>query len=179
MNRYFWILILLLASSSVSFRKYVGKEFDIGEEVCTDGWEIAGYYTPDERDFIGPKIEVKVNKTIYEFKEDFVQEVRIQGTGKTEYGWFLTCCWEKRERKVGTCDQTLVKLTSVMREPLLYDCGQCFHIHTPELKEYTFIAEDSSNRITGQSLGVYCGEGKEAKELIPKIARTNVTVCTC
>ena len=90
---------------------------------CTNGWWITGYYVPYEKDFKGKKVPLNVGGQIFSFKEDFIADVKIQGSGYTEAGWVLSCCWERRNGIIGACGKTLTPMAAVARDPRLFQCG--------------------------------------------------------
>src|SRR5262249_5676813 len=58
--------------------------------VCSDGWEVTGYYTPVETDFSGTSEEIEVQGHGRErFPRDFLKDVRMEGWGQTRLRWFL------------------------------------------------------------------------------------------
>ena len=155
----------------------IADDIEVGD--CSDGWRITGYYVPDEKDFHGAKVDLNVGGTVYKFKEDFIKAVKMQGSGYSEYGWVLACCWQKRSGIIGACGRELVKLAAVARDPSIYRCGQCLKIETDQLRSYSFSALDTGGAIKGKHLDVFCGGGEEGKQLANKITTNNAKVCTC
>ena len=143
---------------------------------CSDGWRITGYYVPEEKDFHGKKVDLNVGGTVYQFKEDFISSVKMQGSGYSEYGWVLACCWQKRSGIIGACGRELTKLAAVARDASLYKCGQCLKINTDVLRSYTFSALDTGGAIKGKHLDVFCGGDKS---LANRVTSNNANVCTC
>ncbi len=146
---------------------------------CSDGWRITGYYVPNEKDFTGQKVNIKVGGTTYSLKEKFVRAVKMQGSGYTEEGWILSCCWQKRSSIIGACGKPLNKLAAVARDSNLFKCKQCLKINTELLKSYSFAALDTGGAIKGKHLDVFCGSGVEGRQLANKITTSNAEVCTC
>ena len=62
---------------------------------CSDGWYITSYYTPLESDFstrTATTIRVEEENCVkrsYSFNSDFIDDVKIEGAGKTRYEWYL------------------------------------------------------------------------------------------
>jgi membrane-bound lytic murein transglycosylase len=57
---------------------------------CTNRWRITGYYTPEESDFHGEQEQINISgRGPDTFPSEFLKGVRMEGWGKTRYGWFL------------------------------------------------------------------------------------------
>ena len=173
------IIVLLIACLVFAEEEHFSIMESDGVGDCSTGWQITGYYVPDEKDFKGVKVDLNVGGTVYKFKEDFVKAVKMQGSGYSEYGWVLACCWQKRSGIIGACGKNLEKLAAVARDASLYKCGQCLKIETELLKSYSFSALDTGGAIKGKHLDVFCGAGEEGRHLANKITTSNAKVCTC
>ena len=144
---------------------------------CSSGWKITGYNIPSEKDFKGPKVDLVVGGTKYQFREDFIKTVKMEGDGLSDYGWYLHCCWSKATKIIGACEKELVTMQSVARDPALMRCGTSVEIHTNYLNGKKFIAHDTGPDIKGKHLDVFCGFGEDARRLTEKITTNNAEVC--
>ena len=147
-------------------------------QACSVGWKITGYYVPFESDYTGKKIPVQVGGVTYQLKEDFVSAVRMEGDGKTMEGWILNCCPFARATKViGSCNKELRELEAVARDAQMMKCDTSVTIKTPILSGKVFKALDTGGAIKGKHLDVFCGFGKQGKDLSYKITTSNAEVC--
>ena len=173
--RYF-LFVLFFCVSFVLAEEYEKDDKEI-PEACSSGLYITGYFIPDEKDFKGPKVSINIHGETYHFKEDFVKAVKMEGDGKSEYGWYLHCCWSKASSIIGACGKELIPMKSVARDTAMMKCETTLEIRTPLLQGKTFVAHDTGGAIKGKHLDVFCGYGEEGRKMADKITTHDAEVC--
>ena len=173
---FFQILIILTLSTSVACTSLTSMKHG-----CSDNWKVTGYYTPVEDDYLGSRQKVTVQNTgMVAFRKDFIRQVRIEGWGKTRYGWYLGYyrrSWHKSANPLNSkgkilkkgmvaVDSRIVPLSTKIRIPGLYSL----------LGQETFTASDVGTSVKRKHVDVYTGEGVRAKQLAYKITGQNI-VC--
>ncbi|MGN6622943.1 MAG: polysaccharide deacetylase family protein [Candidatus Nitrosocosmicus sp.] len=164
-----------------SFSKVANSQID----PCTTGFTVTGYYTPIESDYSGHK---KTKISIIglgkrEFNADFLNDVKIEGWGKTNQGWYIgydNGIWSNSTSALNSNGQPLSKGSAAVDHNVIPNEKQ-FTISTI-LSPYNseiFFANDIGNAITGKHVDVYTGEGRTAGIETLKITGKNNTVCYC
>ncbi len=148
---------------------------------CSNDWKITGFYTPVENDYEGPEkdIFVKGEGEIY-LKKAFLRDVRIEGWGKTRYGWYLGYygkSWHSNIAALNTSGKPLT-VGMVAVDPRIIPLSS--RIRIPELSSLLggepLIASDVGVSVKKKHIDVYAGEGNKAKKLSYKITGQN-SVC--
>jgi len=149
---------------------------------CTSGWYVTGYYTPHESDFSGNIIEIQVNdEEPIQVKEDFVDEVQIEGWGKLESGMYLGWYNSLFHLSPDPLDahDTPLSTTSLAADPNEILQGTLVYIPTlpSPWDEITFTVNDVGPSIQGKHVDVYTGEGLTALQDTYNITGYNNMVC--
>jgi 3D (Asp-Asp-Asp) domain-containing protein len=148
---------------------------------CSYGWYITGYFTPSESDYSGEPVSVIVDGTSYQFREDFVNEIKIEGWGKTVSGNYLGWYDESFHLSYIPLDSmgNPLEVNTVAVDPSIIKAGS--QITIPSLPDpwsgAVFVGSDTGPAIIGKHIDVYTGEGKEALEEAYRITGYNNTVC--
>ncbi|TKB43206.1 3D domain-containing protein [Thalassotalea mangrovi] len=136
---------------------------------CEDNWRITGYYTPIETDFsVAPYKSLTLkNDETYRFKLNFVNAVRIEGWGKTRFGWYLgyfSGHWHKSQTPLNSIGKPLVIGEVAVDNRIIPKQSQ---VHIPNIKAHLnrseFIASDVGSAIKQKHVDVYTGEGDQAR----------------
>jgi len=116
-----------------------------------------------------------------QFNNDFIKAVRIEGWGKTRFGWYLGYyggLWHKKESALNSTGSPLL-LGEVAVDNTVIGKGERVSIPSAEkylnIKEFT--ANDVGSQIKKRHIDVYTGEGLAAKELSYKVTGVHM-VCT-
>ncbi len=138
--------------------------------VCSPNWKITGYYSPIETDF--PKIQnafVHVqNVSRIAFNTSFLKEVKMEGWGKTRYGWYLGYFSNKWHKSTIPLDARghHLQLGAVAIDKKYVKMGH--KISIPQVNAMVgvpwFVARDTGSAIKHKHIDVYTGEGKMAKK---------------
>lgn len=154
---------------------------DVAFSDCTTGWYITGYFTPSESDYSGKFIDVIIDDTLYQFREDFITEIKTEGWGKTISGNYLG--WY--DDSFHLYDYPLdamgneLKVNSIAIDPELIPSGS--RIKIPSLPspwdETIFTGTDTGTAIIGKHIDVYTGEGKTALDETYRITGYDNVVC--
>jgi len=148
---------------------------------CTSGWYVTGYYTPHESDFSGNLIQIQAEGQSLQVKEDFIDEVKIEGWGKLESGEYLGWYDSMYHLSPDPLDahDTALSETSLAADPNVLPQGTMVYIPTLPFPydQIIFTITDVGPSINGQHVDVYTGEGQTAYQDTLDITGFNNTVC--
>ncbi len=142
---------------------------------CNDNWKITGFYTPIESDFTNANTTtVKLKSgTHYSFDANFLKAVKMEGWGRTRYGWYLghySNQWHRSANPLNSKGKPLM-IGVVAVDNRVVSKGA--HLIIPGLKSSfgfdQFVADDVGSGIKYRHIDVYTGEGKVAKQLTYQI----------
>lgn len=148
---------------------------------CGYGWYVTGYFVPIEADYSGKFIQIYFNNSPREFKEDFVDTVKIEGWGRTlsgDYlGWYDNSFHLNKYPLDSTGNILTVGTIAVDTEKI--ESGDELIISTlPEpWNEIVFIASDEGPSIIGKHIDLFTGEGKLAEKETFRITSHNNKLC--
>jgi 3D (Asp-Asp-Asp) domain-containing protein len=141
---------------------------------CSRGWELTGYYTPAERDYSGVTEFIKVTGVGEEaFAGDFLKAVKMEGWGRTRFGWYLGFFSDAFHKAAFAKD--------ALGQPLVIGSVAVDRNEIPFKRELTlpdlpgdwgkavYTAVDVGGAINNKHIDVYCGEGAEAEKLTKKL----------
>lgn len=146
----------------------------IGSLTCEDDWQLTGYFVPVENDY-SSDFPVKINvisEKLISFDRTFLTAVKLEGWGKTKYGWYLGFYgnqWHKSPHPLNAQGKPL-RLSSIAADTTKLPFGS--HIYIPALNstiKQPFKVNDVGQAIKGKRIDIYTGEGKEAQLLTYKI----------
>jgi len=138
--------------------------------VCSENWKITGYYSPIEADFPYEKnasVMVQKQGRIH-FNATFLKEVKLEGWGRTRYGWYLGYFSKKWHRSATPLDARgkNLELGAVAIDRQYLKMGN--KISIPQVNDVIgvpwFVASDVGSAIKQKHIDVYTGEGKLAKK---------------
>lgn len=137
---------------------------------CSENWKTTGFYTPVET-MNGNKnetIQITPSST-KKFDSSFLKKVKVEGWGKTRFGWYLGYYnnrWHRSNYPLNAKGKPL-KLGMVAVDNKVIPKGQ--ELVIPGIKSKlgidTFIAEDVGSAIKAQHIDIYTGEGEKARLL--------------
>ncbi len=138
--------------------------------VCSPNWKITGYYSPIETDFpLAQNAFVHVqNLSRVKFNKLFLKEVKLEGWGKTRYGWYLGYFANKWHKSTIPLDSRghHLQLGAVAIDKQYLKMGH--KISIPQVNNMLgvpwFVARDTGSAIKHKHIDVYTGEGKLAKK---------------
>jgi len=143
--------------------------------VCSENWKITGYYSPIEADFPRVKntsVRVK-NMGNIPFNQSFVSDVKLNGWGRTRYGWYLGYFgkqWHKSDTPLDAQGKHL-QLGAVAIDREFLKMGN--KIVIPQVNDIVgvswFVARDTGSAIKKKHIDVYTGEGKLARAVSWKV----------
>ncbi len=158
--------------------------FPTQASVCTPDWKITGYYSPIESDFptIKDKSVVIESLGAVNFNQAFVAEVKLNGWGRTRYGWYLGYYgnkWHQSDTPLDAQGQHL-QLGAVAIDRNFLKMGN--RIVIPQVNDIvgvsTFVARDTGSAIKKKHIDVYTGEGKLARKTSWKVTGRNQVCIT-
>ncbi|HEV7406437.1 MAG TPA: N-acetylmuramoyl-L-alanine amidase [Chthoniobacteraceae bacterium] len=149
---------------------------------CSDGWYVTGYFTPVETDFSGSERTIQVQGHGAEtFKASFLSKVRIEGWGRTRFGWcvgYYGGQWHRSPEPLDAGGRPLEDGT-LARDPDLIPSDT--QITLPSLpapwNAKVFRPSDTGGAIIGQHVDVYCGEGYAAEQMTFQITGHGNRLC--
>ncbi len=149
---------------------------------CQPNWYVTGYYTPVETDYAGAAdTTISINDQGDQvFSEAFLAAVKVEGWGKTRFGWYLGYYgnqWHRSAQPLDALGQTL-NIGTVATDPMVVTTGSRVVIENMEssLPEHQFVARDVGALVKRNHIDVYTGEGEAAKHLTWQITGQR-TVC--
>jgi 3D (Asp-Asp-Asp) domain-containing protein len=152
---------------------------------CSDGWYVTGYFTPDESNYSGEKVEVAVTNpqgetSNREFYKAFIDVVKVEGFGKTLAGDYLGGDDNEWHSETGDLDrfgEPLKVGITVAVDPNIVPFGT--ELSIPSLpkpwSDHNFTATDEG--VDGRHIDVFTGEGSKAEQETFRITGQNHTVC--
>ncbi|MCE9653383.1 MAG: murein transglycosylase [Nitrosarchaeum sp.] len=149
---------------------------------CSNGWYITGYFLPIETDYSSNSNPIMIDKKWYNFQADFLDEVKIQGWGKTTSGDYLG--WDHGKFSLNSIplDSNGNKLVvgTIAVDPEIIKNGTEISIITlpHPWDEMIFHSKDVGPAIVGKHIDVYTGEGLEARKEAFRITGEDNLVCT-
>lgn len=164
---------------------YPGQKLEVNAlagKTCSDGWWITAYFTPIESDYTSTgTVTVSTDKGTRTFYKGFVEEIKIQGSGKTLAGDYLGY-WSDSFHIMGqplTSSGVPVQVGQIATDTSLIPYGK--KVAIPFLPgpwdERVFTATDTGPAIVGKHIDVYTGFGLEARKEAFRITGTGHTVC--
>jgi 3D (Asp-Asp-Asp) domain-containing protein len=149
---------------------------------CSEGWYVTGYFTPVETEFSGPERSISIpGHGTESFKGSFLSKVRIEGWGRTRFGWCVGRyggSWHKSDEPQDAGGHPL-REGSLARDPDLIPAGS--EVTIPSLPEpwntTVFTPNDTGGAITGYHVDLYCGEGSQAEQMTFRITGHGNRLC--
>jgi len=142
---------------------------------CSENWKITGYYSPIETDFPhdeNRRLTIK-NFGSLSFNRAFVSDVKLNGWGRTRFGWYLGYFgnqWHRSETPLDAQGKHL-QLGAVAIDKQFLKMGN--KIVIPQVNEMMgvswFVARDTGSAIKKKHIDVYTGEGKLARAVSWKV----------
>jgi len=148
---------------------------------CTSGWYITGYFTPLESDYLGETIQTSIDNNTEQYKIDFLDQVRIEGWGKTKsgqyIGWYEDSFHMENEPKDFQGNQLMIN--TVAADPSVLKQKMKISISTLPNPWNTikFTISDVGPSIKGKHVDVYTGEGNIAKLETERITSHDNIIC--
>jgi len=137
-------------------------------------WDITGYYTPVEHEFIHktpPADELQQitlsNSEQYAVNTRFLKEVKLEGWGRTRLGWYLGYYnrqWHKSSSPMDANGNALIKgMVAAKQGQLSYGTELKIASISDILNIDTFAVADTGMALRSKHIDVYTGEGNSAK----------------
>ena len=152
-----------------------------GFDLCTSDWYITGYFLPIESDYSGELVEVSVNEVKQFYLADFLENVKIEGWGRTNAGNYLGWyhgAYTISDRYLDAYDNDLI-VGMVAVDDSVIEHGSELTIPTlPEpWNNMVFSGSDEGPSIIGKHIDVFTGEGIDAENETFRITGSDNTVC--
>lgn len=164
---------------------YPGQKLEINAlagKNCSGDWWITAYFTPIESDYASTgTVTISTDKGSRTFYKGFVDEIKIQGSGKTLAGDYLGY-WSDSFHVMGqplTSSGVSVQVGQIATDTSLIPYDK--KVAVPFLPEpwngKVFTATDTGPAIVGKHIDVYTGFGLDARKEAFRITGTGHTVC--
>ena len=175
------ILLTISTTSAFSQSQIMSNSNSSETQDCEDGWYITGYFLPVEIEYSSKIIPILIDGEIYYFKNDFVDEVKIQGWGKTITERYLGSYDGKfylSNTPLDSLGNDLV-VGSIAVDPQIIKRGTKTIIPTlpHPWNDIIFNSTDVGSAILGKHIDVYTGEGLRAREEAFRITGYDNSVC--
>ena len=136
---------------------------------CSSNWKVTGFYTPLESEFDSKateSIRVEKSQTLL-FNSKFIAAVKIEGWGKTRFGWYLGFYndrWHKSSYALNAVGQPLeIGAIAVDKDFLSFGSRLVIPSVQDQLNISEFIAVDVGSGVRKRHIDIYTGEGQEAR----------------
>jgi len=156
------------ALTNFSLSKAIAEQKNPIQKECSGDWTITGYYIPDESDFSGELKPVLVGNSEISYKTDFLEEVKIEGWGKTSQGYYLGSydnAFHVYKHPLDTGGEQLT-IPTVAVDPNLIGLGS--KLTVPSLPypwgDVVFEATDVGTAIIDKHIDIFVGEGYYAQQ---------------
>lgn len=177
------VVTLIIISIIPAFsQSQIASDVDtLSTQNCSDGWYITGYFLPMEIDYSSKMSPILIDGKAYSFKNNFVDEVKIQGWGKTISGEYLGSYNGKfylSNTPLDSLGNNLV-VGSIAVDPQIIKRGTKTTIPTlsQPWNNMVFNSTDVGSAIIGKHIDVYTGEGLNAREEAFRITGYDNSVC--
>lgn len=148
---------------------------------CSDGWYVTGYFVPVEKDYSDEFIIININEIQREFRQDFVDAVKIEGWGKTLHGDYLGWYDNSFHINKTALDQNGQPLVAGMIavDNTLIDRGTKLILSTlPDpWNEIILLSADEGFAIKEKHIDLFTGEGKLAETETFRVTSYDNIVC--
>jgi len=149
--------------------------------LCTSDWYITGYFLPIESDYSGKSVEISVDRIKQFYLADFLEDVKIEGWGKTNAGNYLGWyhgAYTMSDTYLNSHGNDLI-VGMVAVDNMLIEHGTELIIPTlPEpWNNLIFSGLDEGPSINGKHIDVFTGEGIDAENETFRITGYNNKVC--
>ena len=173
--------VLVIPAYSQSTTTSNVKNSSTGTQICSDGWYVSGYFLPLETDYTSKLIQIPIDAKIHDFKSDFVDEVRIQGWGKTISGDYLGSYDEEFHLSKTPLDSLgnnlIVGSIAVDSETIKFGTKITIPTLPSPWNTMIFSSNDTGSSIKGKHIVVYTGNGLDAKNEAFQISSDNNSIC--
>lgn len=142
----------------------------IAPSQCTSNWKVTGYYTPVESEYTGASHSITVtNHGQQTFPRSFLDSVKMEGWGKTRFGWYLGYYggrWHHNPHPLDSVGKPL-SVGAVATDPGVVATGSTVVIAdlSEPFNKHRFVARDVGTLVKHKHIDIYTGEGDTAKEL--------------
>ncbi|WP_371504215.1 3D domain-containing protein [Nitrosopumilus adriaticus] len=148
---------------------------------CSDGWYVTGYFVPVEKDYSDEFIIINIGETQREFRQDFVDAIKIEGWGKTlsgDYlGWYDNS-FHINETALDQNGQPLVAGMIAVDNTIIDRETELIISTLPEpWNEIILISADEGPAIKGKHIDLFTGEGKLAENETFRVTGYDNKVC--
>jgi 3D (Asp-Asp-Asp) domain-containing protein len=154
-----------------------------GQQTCSEGWYITGYYAPREDELPDTTEQIHVERVgDLSFSQKFLTEIRTEGWGITRFGWALghySGGWHRSDAGPLDASGNLLIEGAIAIDRSVIPPGAHVQISTlpSPWSSKTFRATDVGNGIVGQHIDVYTGTGSTAEQETFRITSNNNRVC--
>ncbi|MFQ5440100.1 MAG: hypothetical protein ACE5DL_01415 [Nitrosopumilaceae archaeon] len=148
---------------------------------CSDKWTVTGYYVPQESDYSGSFISIIVEGDTRQFREDFVDSVKVEGWGKTlsgDYlGWYSNS-YHLNDNAVDSHGQPLVVGIIAVDTGIVEPNSNLIIPTLPApWNEIIFLSSDVGGGVQQKHIDVFTGVGVAAEQETFRITGSDNTVC--
>ena len=170
--------LLLILSSLIPLTALAAEKVS-----CSNNWTVTGYFTPIESDYSRSSIrKIKIRQLgVRRFASAFLTEVRMEGWGKTNEGWYLGYYgkqWHKSYHPLNALGTPLVWGAMATDKKVIRQGGRILIPTLPgDIKDQVFLANDVGSAIRGKHVDIYTGEGRSAEDLTYELTGKRHLVC--
>ena len=148
---------------------------------CSSGWNVTGYYIPLEADYVGSFVTIIIDGESREFRQDFVDSIKLEGWGKTlsgDYlGWYSNSFHLNNNAVDVEGNPLVVGIVAV--DTTIVDPNSNLIIPTlpGPWNELVFLSSDVGSGVTQKHIDVFTGIGITAEQETFRITSSGNTVC--
>jgi len=148
---------------------------------CSYGWYVTGYFIPVEGDYYDEFVTISTDKISREFRQDFVDAVKIEGWGKTlsgDYlGWYNSSFHINKNALDLDGEILVVGKIAIDTTMINHDAKLVIPTLPEPWNEIIFVSSDEGTSIKGKHIDLFTGEGKLAEKETYRITSYDNKVC--
>lgn len=170
---------VLIQSGGAIIQQESGSQSEFTD--CSDKWTVTGYYVPQETDYSGSFITVIVEGDTRQFKQDFVDSVKVEGWGKTlsgDYlGWYSNS-YHLNDNAVDAHGNILVVGKIAVDTDIVKPNSNLIIPTLPSpWNDIVFHSSDVGGGVNDKHIDVFTGVGASAEQETFRITGNDNTVC--
>ncbi len=148
---------------------------------CSSGWNVTGYYIPLEENYFGEFFTIVIDGQTREFRQDFIDSIKVEGWGKTLSGDYLG--WYNNSFHLNgnalDKDGNILVVGIIAVDPTIVELNSNLIIPTlpPPWDEIVFLFSDVGSGVNQKHIDVFTGVGTAAEQETFQITSSNNIVC--
>jgi 3D (Asp-Asp-Asp) domain-containing protein len=169
--------LLILLGGTLQQQESIPGEFND----CSSGWTVTGYFIPLEADYTGEFVSINIQGISREFKQDFVDSIKLEGWGKTlsgDYlGWYSNSFHINNNAVDSEGNPLVVGIVAVDNAVVDPNSNLIIPTLPTPWNEVVFLSSDVGTGVNQKHVDVFTGIGLIAEQETFRITSNGNTVC--